>query len=397
MSGRSLVDLEQRAAGVLEIYQRTAAKMYILDSHDGRKSLRGSGLTGRTAQAAARLEQIETPLWARFDALRRLTERIPAADGYHGLEVPEREAIAALLDDDVVDLDAQGLPVTLASPRHHATTARLHDFAAQVETECERAVRLCTEAETAFGSICETIADIDRWSAQLDAHVAAVGMAGHADLLALRQRRQREVTAALRDPLHAVSDDALRPLATEFARIAQQVATLVGLRENYPRRLSALRTAVAALADLERDCTLRCQRARAAVAAPAVPLPPSVADALTVAVHSAADLAAEGSWHTMEDQLRHLNRRTAEAAKQCCRCAETATALLDRRIELRGRFLAYSRKAARLGVVEEPVVERELHATRAALRSTPCDLPAITVALHRFQQAIRTVQGDQRR
>ncbi|MGH3763344.1 MAG: hypothetical protein ACRDTB_37155, partial [Actinophytocola sp.] len=63
--------------------------------------------------------------------------------------------------------------------------------------------------------------------------------------------------------------------------------------------------------------------------------------------------------------------------------------LLDRRAELRGRLEAYRVKAARLGYAEDLALERLHQRTQELLFTAPCDLPAATRALNRYQQALQ--------
>ncbi|HZE41826.1 MAG TPA: hypothetical protein VE172_23760, partial [Stackebrandtia sp.] len=97
-------ELTALANRACEVYQRIAAKMYTLDSHAGLRFLRSDGLSGRTAEVAGRVEAAVPVAWARFDELRRLTERIPASDD--DADPATAAEVGRLLRQRVVELDA---------------------------------------------------------------------------------------------------------------------------------------------------------------------------------------------------------------------------------------------------------------------------------------------------
>ncbi|HET8641563.1 MAG TPA: serine protease, partial [Pseudonocardiaceae bacterium] len=67
---------------------------------------------------------------------------------------------------------------------------------------------------------------------------------------------------------------------------------------------------------------------------------------------------------------------------------EAIRSLLDRRNELRGRLDAYRAKAAGIGHSEDLELERLFGVAHELLWTAPCDLPAATRALARYQQAV---------
>ena len=105
-------------------------------------------------------------------------------------------------------------------------------------------------------------------------------------------------------------------------------------------------------------------------------------------------LAKQHDWHNLAERFTAVSQALTEAEAAAQRVTANATALVDRRAELRGRFSAYASKAARLGVIEDPRVAAAAESTRRLLWLTPCDLPAATRALNRFQQDISAVQEE---
>ncbi|HZE37862.1 MAG TPA: hypothetical protein VE172_03545, partial [Stackebrandtia sp.] len=130
----------------------------------------------------------------------------------------------------------------------------------------------------------------------------------------------------------------------------------------------------------------------AKIANPRPPRVDTVAAALTRRLDDAARLAAESDWRELSERLRQAEDAASQAAQTLQRDIRAADALVERRAELRGRFAAYTRKAARIGAVEDSDVAAALEETRELLSLAPCDLPAATSALRRFQQAISARQ-----
>lgn len=387
MADGPAAQLEKRAVDILDSYQRIAARMYTLDSHSGRRFLRDAAVVGATSAVADQVNAQAMVTWAQFDELRRLTERIPTPDGYDDLDEGDLTALAALLDDDSVRLDAQQIPVHTSEEPVHRTVG-LKSFTNGIETDCARLLELCTDADAACGVVADRVSSINTRLAEVVAEAAANGMSGNTVLATLQARHRAGIDAALSDPLTAVRRDQLRDLDQAVGAFATELAGLRQLRTGYPQRLADLRTAITRLAETEREATDSCALAAAKIAKPEVPRVSAVSAALSSALVAAQHIAGESDWYALAGRLSELDDQVAQAMERCRQCTQTATALLERRSELRGRFAAYSRKAARVGVIENPAVSAALHSTRDLLSIAPCDLPAATAALHRFQQAI---------
>lgn len=87
--------------------------------------------------------------------------------------------------------------------------------------------------------------------------------------------------------------------------------------------------------------------------------------------------------------LGKLERDAAEAL-DAGRLAESAAAdLVAQRDELRGRVTAYQAMAIRLGRAEDIELSALYRAARDLLWRAPCALPAATLAVLRYQQALR--------
>ena len=140
-----------------------------------------------------------------------------------------------------------------------------------------------------------------------------------------------------------------------------------------------------------------CELATAKIADPPAPRLNPVAPALSGLLMASQGSADVGDWAVVARQLSDVGERLATAAAKAERTTSQAQALLDRRTELRGRFSAYTAKAARLGAIEEPATASVHAEAQRLLQTAPCDLPAATRALHQFQLAIQASTKEARR
>src|SRR5262249_20633564 len=70
-----------------------------------------------------------------------------------------------------------------------------------------------------------------------------------------------------------------------------------------------------------------------------------------------------------------------------------ATALMDRRDELRGLLEAYQARAAKLGRAEDSELDARYDRARDLLWTAPCDLSAAPAAATGYQQAVLALSG----
>ena len=143
-------------------------------------------------------------------------------------------------------------------------------------------------------------------------------------------------------------------LEAELTAFTGFINRLEALSTDYPERLAGLRGKVSELVTAERDETELFVLATAKIGNPTPSaLVPLSAD-LSERVAAAEGLGAEGSWHVLLQQLDQLDGDIGQALRNSRDRARSSQALLDRRSELRGRFAAYARKAARVRVIENP-------------------------------------------
>lgn len=378
--------VEQRAESMLAAYQRIAAKMYTLDAHAGRRFLRGGRLAGATARTAQAVETDAARLWSRFNELRRLADKIPAHPDELG-----RKALAELeelLSRPCVEVDAAGVP-GFASGEPGAEVLPLADFAAAIETDCARLLDQCATVDAACGVVADAAAALTAGLAEAERLAETLGMSGNADLAQLRTDRARALDEALADPLAAPGFAELSARVDAFGR---RLSELDALEHELPQRLESLRERLTGLAETETRTAETCRLAAQKILAPAPPRFDAAVPRLRQRLDGLARRSSASDRHGLAAELAAVTAEVDRAERDSGRAADAAEALLDRRTELRGRLAAYTRKAARVGVIEDSSVAAAARAAREVLALAPCDLRSATRAVRQFQQEISGAQ-----
>lgn len=381
-------ELIENARTISESYQRIAAKMFALDSHGGREFLRSATLDGATALAATRVNKSGPVVWTQFDELRRLVERIPAPSDIADSKEKHQADLETILTGECVTLDVNLMPTNTSQEPVHSTVT-LASFATDIESSCTALLEVCTDVDTACGAVADQISDIN---AKLTAAAEDAASQNDRDsrntVDTLRQQRDDAADAALADPLTAARESTLSALEKAVVEFGVNLRKLQELQTDYPQRILSLRNGIVELAAAEDLAVETCTAAATKIALPVVPQVIRKAKTLFEAAAEAENLAAKGHWHRLNDRLTQLDAQVRHSLADCRSRSESASSLIDRRAELRGRFFAYSKKAARIGVIEEPHVCEIMQQTQELLRTVPCDLKAATSALYQFQQAI---------
>lgn len=370
---------QHRASNLISRYQRIATTMYTLADHPGMRWASGRSVTGATLDVARDLQTRNDQTWARFNELRHWCDKLS--------EQTDPEALQPLLATRIA-LDSAGLPIRYGN-RADAAAIGLEELADGLHEQTTTLLSDIRELDSACGKVADQVAEVTSMLGAVELSAAEHGMAENHELVRLRDRIRPVVNAMLNDPLGSTGDE-IQSLRGDLAIFADSIGRLERIRVDHPERLAELRGLVTELTDAERTTMDTCALAASKIANP-VPrqLQPQAA-ALSDRVTAAQGLAANQNWHILLQQLDQLKTETTQALRASRDLAVTAQTLLDRRSELRGRFAAYARKAARLGVIETAEVEQALGRARHLLQLAPCDLPAATRALSTFQETITT-------
>jgi hypothetical protein len=397
-------EVDSVLVALMAAHDRVSAAMFDLDGHTGLSVLRGGSLTGDTQRTAARLLPAVDLLWSHYAAFGSHLERARAIRA--GRSRPggdELRALTAVLRDQVVALDADGMALDLPVGVGAAPRVRLGELVASLEQSVTQVLAQVDEVAAACLSVTGQLAPIEQALGRVRSHAAALGddalSAGEVDRLAARLAEARE--KLLGDPLGAAGAGPAatagagpagafvgrsRMLAAEVDELAARVAELNALRDDYPRRADRLRAAIDAVAVAEAEVARSYAVCLDKIADPHLPAVPNEAPPLRTHLAQLDQMFRARRWHRLREELATAERATTSAAGRAADLREAADGLMRRRAELRGRLDAYRAKAGRMGLVEHTELSTHHQAARDLLYTSPCDLPAATRAVVAYQR-----------
>ena len=148
-------------------------------------------------------------------------------------------------------------------------------------------------------------------------------------------------------------------LRERAAAAVSRATELAALREDADRRIAAAAAAVSAARDAWQDAMAAREEAVAKIAA-GLPGAAATCTAWPTGWPPWTRSRRAGRWSRLASELDLLEEQAAAAAKGCRDAEQQATALLDRRDELRGLLDAYQAKAAKCGGAEDSALEARL-------------------------------------
>lgn len=377
---------------------RITSALLELDDHRGHKLLTGGELTGETRRrwdaARARLDS----LWRTFDAYKRVLTRAHDVASRHGRpDDNDLVELTLLLTGPSIELGIEAPPLeqrTLLGPTSERIT--LDDALERMNAAYSEAADVVGAADTAWsalltrlGAADEALRGVRTALGELDADDA------QADRIAAELEELRR--AVLADPLSFAQGgrfdtSRIDALATELAELGAELDAAVRVRQRFAERLRAIETAVGEVAAAEERAREARRLALEKILDPVLDDPPDATGALRERL---AALAGSGSTVPWRDRAGHVTalEQAVEAARAGAEAAaESATSLIDRRNELRGRLQAYAAKAARYGLAEAEELSAPQRQARELLWTAPCDLRAATRAVAAYLHAFEALQ-----
>jgi hypothetical protein len=370
------------------------ANLLELDGSFGKRLLAGAKLAGETKKrwddAAAEL----TRLWETFTAYSAVIDRAAEVLGtVRRSPGPALTELTTILKEPSVRL------------AHASSALARGDLTGTAETAVTLAAAV-GKMRAAFAVVADVVAAAEAvWntmSDQLQQVTADLGAArqqarGIADdalsnALALAEADLGQLRDSVNsDPLALwqggkVDAARLDRLRERAAAAVSRAAELAALRENAGQQIAAVAVTVSAVREAWQDAMAAREAALAKVAGE-LPWPPDI-HGLADQLAALGTLQAAGRWSRLASELDLLEERAAAAAKGCRDAERQATALLDRRAELRGLLDAYQAKAMQCGGAEDSELEERHDRARALLWTAPCDLLAAAGAVAAYQQAV---------
>jgi hypothetical protein len=381
---------------------RIQANLLELDNSFGKRLLAGATLTGGTAvqweSAAADLASV----WDVFASYSAVVQRVAnALDGTRFVSNQKLAAVSALLTGPSVAVTGQDVPL---ARRHLTSSAQAEerltlDLAVQRMTAAfNRVAEVVSAAEGVWTAISRRLDEISTVlgpATQEPASSGDDGLDGKLSAVEADVRRLREVLNT--DPLSLwqaehVAVDGADQLLQRARAVASQTAELARLRADADQRIAEVADQVAAARACEEDARKQLEQARQKISADHLPPAPPGTDNLTARLADLHALRGGNRLHRLATELQAIDKDAGIAAKQWRDAGAAASALLDRRTELRGLLEAYEAKAGRLGAAEDSALSRRLQVARELLWVAPCDLSAAAEAVRSYQNAVLAIQ-----
>jgi hypothetical protein len=376
---------------------RIATSLVDMDSHAGHQLLRGATLSGRTAQRWAETSVAMATLWEQFAAYRGMVDKAREVRARRSRPGDDELAeLTRLLTEPVVELDSEEVPIErrgLTGPSQTIQRITLDELLSRMRKTFASVTDVLATAESAWSAAIGRLEPLERELHEVSVLAESVAPADKAVAESVNRLR-RELDSArelvVTDVLTAAKTDPLPALSTRLGELRTRLAELARLRDSFDGRLAALQER---LSDVEATEMTARQTYAAVVEKIANPGLPEPAAEGSIGLRSRIDahvrLRDEGDWAALAAEVAELDREAATTLDDARRSLRAVGGLLDRRAELRGRLEAYRVKAARLGYAEDLELERLHKQAQDILFTAPCDLPAATRALNRYQQALQ--------
>jgi hypothetical protein len=378
------------------------ANLLELDNSFGKRLLAGAQLTGITKQSWEPAGADLASMWDVFATYSGVVERAAdIADGSRRPSGPQLETLTELLTGQSALVTGQAVPLARrqltgsAQPEERVTL----DAAVQRMTaQFNRAAEIAAAAETVWNEVTgrlDTLSGELDHAAELVADLADESLRAELEGVRADLGKMREQLSS--DPLALwqngrVRVDAVDLLLQRVQSAVQQMAELRRLRDDADRRITDIADLVSVAEACEHAGRQRYELAAEKIFASQLPTVPPATAGLARRLAELNALRTAGRLQRLASEIAAIERDATGAAAQWRELDAAASALLDRRAELRGLLDGYLAKARRLGAADDPQLANFFGVARELLWSAPCDLVASAEAVLTFQHAIVAVQ-----
>lgn len=384
---------------------RIAESLVAMDAHAGHQLLRGATPTGLTARRWTEASAAMATLWEQFATYRSTLDRARAVRDRRAKPGDEELAeLTELLTGPVIELDAEHVPIErrgLTGAAHVVERITLDQLLSRMQASFDLVTGVLAAAEAAWSAVIGRLDPLDgelRAVSVLAESVAAGDKSVAAAVNRIGKGLERVREQLITDLLTVHRDDPLPGLTTELAELRARLVELESVRATFDQRLAALDRTVSDVEGVEATARQTYAAVQEKIANPGLPEP---TDTVSAGLRERLRRLTAGdtdAWPALAADAAALDRDTTAALRDARVALGAITGLLDRRAELRGRLEAFQVKAARLGFAEDLELQAVHGDAQTLLFTAPCDLPAATRALNRYQQALqdreRARRGD---
>lgn len=399
-AGMTLPEADATLARLRADGEAINAAMVDLESHPGHQFLTAATLTGQTRIRWQQANSDIAQLWANVAEYRSVLDRAQEVRGRRNRPGPaELAELTELLRGQAVVLSSQDVPLAQRGLTGPATVVNRASLAALVDdmtTSYKSVAELVTAVQQVVSAWATPLDDLAGRLAEARTLAGELGLpeSGHqtvTELEALDAELGSVRELLFTDPLalRDRSDTArIGALTTKLATTRAQLDAIAAVRAGLDNRLRRAEVAIDRVSAGQQEAWDARRTLLAKIAVGGVPTLPDAVPALRDQLTGLTRLARSKQWAAATDELAELDRAIADATARAEAAKDTATALLGRRDELRGRLDAYRAKAARLGLAEDAELTEAHQQAKELLYTAPCDLAAATRALAGYQRLI---------
>lgn len=374
-----------------------AQSLVEMDGHPGHRLLRGAALTGLTERRWAETSTAMAALWDQFGTYRGLVDQAREIRARRSRpNDDDLTELSALLTGRVVELNSEHIPIErrgLTGPSVVTERITMDELLMRMKQSFANVIEVLASAESAWSAAIGRLDPLTEQLRSVSILVESVAAGDQASVNRLDRvrtnlddARERVVT----DPLSVAGTDPLAGLETELAALRERLAESAAVRDTFDARLGALDQVCADIEAAEATARQTWTAVVEKIANPGLPAPTDTGSTrLRAELTALAGRRDTGRWTELATDADRLDRLAASTLDGVRRSVRAIGGLLDRRAELRGRLEAFQVKAARLGHAEDLALQELHNAAHKLLFTAPCDLPAATRALNRYQQALQ--------
>jgi ABC-type transporter Mla subunit MlaD len=383
-------DPAHKLSRLQEASERAAANLLELEIDSSRQLLEVSALTGRSADRWSHASGALTDLWRWQGLLTQVLERAEKPRG------PWRtNDLRALVEEESIELTRSEIPL---AERDLLGSAE-RTVRCTPDQLLERMSRAFDEVKTVvagFGEAWDALAPrVKTAQTTLEqAQTLADGLGERERVDEAARAVARLAASASADPLSTRPEDVDRVIDS-LQDIRGDLEATAALRRDFDGMLAGARRL---LSDLE--MTVRAglavhERLQAKISVPTPPAPLAPPNDLSAALDAIAGLARSGSWRDARHRLDAWTSRTRALLDDAQQALRANRAPIEARDQLRALLEAYQVKAERLGLVEDPELERIFTRAHEELYTAPTDLALVSQLVRSYQERLAAARPEQ--
>jgi ABC-type transporter Mla subunit MlaD len=197
----------------------------------------------------------------------------------------------------------------------------------------------------------------------------------------------RLTTSTSSDPLSTAPGD-LDRLSDSLHEIRRDLDATASLRRAFDGRVDDARALLAELETTADEGRAAHEEALVKISVPAARGAPAAHDDLATELDEIVRVARSGAWRDARRRLDAWTSSTEALLEEARHAVRANRAPIEARNQFRALLEAYQVKAQRLGVVEDPELERIFARAHEALYTAPTDLALVAQLVRRYQELI---------